>query len=178
MKRILVLTAVLLLASSAAFAQSTPFGASAATTLSVTVGAEASISVLTNTPLASSTIFGDYTGTTNFLYKVRTGGSVTGSGVTLKITTDFSPAAGPSVANSGTTGDTLKYTCSAASSATACSGSQTSSTTAGTSVATFGVNAHSAIAGDSGSVAWDLVNDPAYAVGTYSATAQFTISAT
>jgi len=180
MKKILALTAVLLLAASAAFAQSTPFGANEATTLSVTVGAEASISVLTSTPLTTpSTIFADYTGTTSFLYKVRTGGTVSGTGITLQITTDFGPAGGPSVATSGATGDTLKYSCTAtATSATACAGSQTSSTTAATSVATFGTNVHSKLAGDSGSVIWDLVNDPAYAVGSYTATATFTISAT
>jgi len=180
MKKILVLAAVLLLGASVAFAQSTPFGTTEATTLSVNVGAEAAISVLTTTTLSTpSTIFADYTGTTTFLYKVRTGGTVSGTGITLQITTDFSPVNGPSVASSGATGDTLKYACTAtAASATACVGSQTSSTSAATSVATFGTSAHSAKAGDSGSVVWDLVNDPAYAVGNYTATATFTISAT
>jgi hypothetical protein len=45
-------------------------------------------------------------------------------------------------------------------------------------VATFGAGASSAIAGNTGSVAWSLVNDPKYAQGSYSVTATFTISAT
>jgi hypothetical protein len=182
MKKLLTLLAVLLLAASTAFAQT--FGTTAGTSLSVTVGAEASISADTSTGLTtSSTIFADYGATTNFTYKVRTGGSNTTAGITLEITKDFGTAANePSVANSGGssgTGDTLTYTCTVAtSSATPCSGTKTASTVAGTPVATFGKNANSTKNGDTGSVIWDLVNDPAYAVGTYTATATFTISAT
>jgi hypothetical protein len=178
MKKTLLAVVVLLLAASTAFAQ---FGTTSATTLTLTVGAEASIQADSSTPLTTSgTIFNDYGGTTNFTYKVRTGTSVNTAGITLEITKDFgSAASGPSVANSGSTGDTLKYTCTAtASSATACGSAQTSSTTAATTVATFAASAHSVKAGDSGSVIWDLVNDPAYAVGSYTATATFTISAT
>jgi len=179
MKKTLLAVVVLLLAASTAFAQT--FGTTSATTLTLTVGAEASISVDTSTPLTTTgTIFNDYGGTTSFTYKVRTGTSVNTAGVTLKITSDFGTAAsGPSVANSGSTGDTLKYTCTAtSSSATACASAQTTSTTVATTVATFAAGAHSVKAGDSGSVIWDLVNDQAYAVGSYNATATFTISAT
>jgi uncharacterized cupredoxin-like copper-binding protein len=177
MKRTLLAAVVLLLAASTAFAQ---FNTTSATTLTLTVAAEASIQADSSTALTTTgTIFNDYTGTTHFTYKVRTGSSVNTAGVTLKITSDFNPSSGPSVANSGTTGDTLTYSCTAtASSATACTGTQTSSTGTATSVATFAASAHSVKAGDSGSVAWDLVNDPAYAVGSYNATATFTISAT
>jgi hypothetical protein len=45
-------------------------------------------------------------------------------------------------------------------------------------VGTFGAAAHSAVAGNSGSVAWTLTDDPAYGTGTYAATVTFTISAT
>jgi hypothetical protein len=45
-------------------------------------------------------------------------------------------------------------------------------------VATFGAGASSAVAGNSGSVAWTLTNDPLYHTGAYSATVTFTISAT
>jgi hypothetical protein len=45
-------------------------------------------------------------------------------------------------------------------------------------VATFGANTHSAGAGTTGnSVAWTLLNDPAYPTGSYTAVATFTISA-
>ena len=50
--------------------------------------------------------------------------------------------------------------------------------TAATSVATFGAAASSAKAGNTGSVAWSLTDDPVYATGAYAATVTFTISAT
>src|SRR5689334_9451173 len=75
------------------------FGDSATgtTTVSVNVAAEASITVDTaTTSLTSSGIFGDYTGTTSYSYRIRTT-KVGGSGtVVLKITSDFN-AGGPSV---------------------------------------------------------------------------------
>ena len=94
------------------------------------------------------------------------------------MTTDFSPAGGPSVASPPTAGDTLTYTCTVSAPGSACSGSQTASTTVATPVATFGADAHSAAAGNSASVDWTLTNDPVYKAGTYSATVTFTISAT
>ena len=146
--------------------------------VSVTIGAEASITVITaTTTLASGTAFADYTGTTSLSYKIRTTGSGTGT-ITALVTSDFSPAAGPSVGSPLSGADALKYTCTVASSGTACSGSQTASTTTATSVATFGANAHSTATGDSASVAWTLPNDPAYPAGSYSATVTYTISST
>ncbi len=168
-----------LLTTSSLLAQS--FGTNGTTSVSVTVGAEAAIQVSTaSTSLATSgTIFNNYTGTTNFNYKIRTT-KVGGTGtVTLQVTSDFSPAGGPSVATPPTAGDNLTYACTVASPGTACTGSQTASTTAATSVATFGANAHSAAAGTSGnSVSWTLVNDPVYQTGAYSSTVTFTISST
>jgi hypothetical protein len=73
-------------------------------------------------------------------------------------------------------GDSLTYTCTVAAPGTACSGSQTASTTASTPVASFGADAHAT--GNAGSVAWSLTNDPLYPTGSYSATVTFTISAT
>ncbi len=148
-------------------------------TVSVTVGAEADFTTVGNATLTTAgSTFLAYTGTTAFTYKIRTS-QTTGSGaITLKITSDFSPTGGPSVASPPTAGDTLSYTCSVASPGTACSGSQTASTSSETSVATFGADAHSSASGDSGSVSWSLTNDPVYQTGTYSATARFTISAT
>ena len=101
-----------------------------------------------------------------------------GSGsITLKVTADFGPG-GPSVLSPPTAGDTLAYTCTLTAPGTPCSGSQISSTTAGTAVGTFGADAKSASAGNGGSVAWTLTNDPMYSTGTYTATVTFTISAT
>jgi len=174
-------TAVLLVAglgAVSAFGQT--FAASGTTTLSVNVAAEASISIGTSTTTLSSTpgLFADYTGTTNFTYKIRTtlsGGTGT---VNVQITSDFACAGGPCVASPPSAGDALTYNCTVASPGTACSGPVTALTTGTTSVATFGADARSAKAGNSGSVAWTLTNDPAYKTGPYSATATFTISAT
>jgi len=170
----LVISATLLTLS--AHAQ---FNTTGTTTVSVTVAAEASIEVNTATTTLANvgTIFNAYTGTTNFTYKVRTtktGGSGT---ITLEVTSDFSPANGPSVATPPTAGDALTYTCTVSAPGTGCTGSLTSSTSAATSVATFGANAHSANAGNTGSVAWSLSDDPTYQTGAYSATVTYTISA-
>jgi hypothetical protein len=102
----------------------------------------------------------------------------TGSGtVTVKITADFAGTGGPSVATPPSSGDALSYTCTVSAPGTACTGSQTASTTAATSLATFGAGASSAKAGNSASTSWSLTDDPVYATGTYTATATFTISA-
>jgi hypothetical protein len=171
--------AALLLISGAAHAASTDTGT---TTLGVTVGAEAAFSVTTaNTSLTTTgTVFGNpYTGTTNFTYKVRTSQTNGAGTVTLKVTSDFNPlGVGPSVLTPVTPGDALQYSCTAGASATACSTGQTASTTASTNVATFGADVHSGSAGDSGSVAWTLTNDPVYKTGSYTATVTFTISVT
>jgi hypothetical protein len=146
----------------------------------VTVSAEAALQVTTTTTTlaASGTIFNPYTGTTSLTYKIRTTQS-TGTGtLTAKVTSDFSPASGPSVLTPPTAGDALTYTCTVSAPGTACSGSQTASTTASTSVATFGAGASSANAGNSASTAWSLTNDTTYHTGSYSATVTYTISAT
>ena len=167
-----------LLGVSSLFAQ---FNTTGNTSLSVSVASEAAIRVDTATTnlTTAGTFFTDYTGTTNFTYKIRTT-KVGGSGsVTLKITSDFSPVGGPSVAAPPDPTDTLAYACTVSAPGSACAGSQTSSTTADTSVAAFGANARSTKAGTGGnSVAWTLTNDPQYETGSFSATATFTISAT
>ncbi|MCL5742366.1 MAG: hypothetical protein M1541_00355 [Acidobacteria bacterium] len=155
------------------------FGSSGTTTMSLTVAAEAAIRVDTDTTSlgASGTNFADYTGSTNFTYRVRTKAGGTGS-ITLRVTSDF-PAGGPSVASPPTAGDALSYTCTVASPGTGCNSSQTASTTGETNVATFGANAKSLRDGTGGnSVSWLLTNDPQYSTGTYSATVTFTISTT
>jgi hypothetical protein len=155
------------------------FNTTGTTSVTVTVAAEASLQVNTaTTTLANTgTIFNAYTGTTNLSYKIRTSKTGGTGTITLEVTSDFSPASGPSVATPPTTGDAMTYTCTVSAPGTGCTGSVTSSTAAATSVATFGTNAHSASAGNTGSVAWSLTDDPTYQTGSYSATVTFTISA-
>jgi hypothetical protein len=162
-------------------AQAQSFNTTGTTTVSVSVVAEAALSIGTATTTIANTpgtFSSPYTGTTALTYKIRTTKTGGAGSITLKVTTDFAPAGGPSVGTPPTAGDALTYTCTVSSPGTACSGSQTSSTSAATSVATFGANASSASAGNSGSVAWSLTNDPLYATGSYNATVTFTISAT
>ena len=155
------------------------FASTGTTTLQLNVGSEAAIQINTaTTTLATSgsTFSNPYTGTTSFTYKIRTT-KVGGTGnVTTQVTADFTGAGGPSVASPPTAGDALTYTCTVAAPASACSGSQTASTTVAQPVASFGADAHAT--GNAGSVAWSLTNDPVYQTGAYSATVTFTISAT
>ena len=173
----LTLALVLLALAGTAHAQ---FATTGTGSVAVNVAAEASIHIDTGSVTLTSpgTNFADYVGKTDFTYKVRTGTAVGTAGITLKVTTDFTGANGPSVANSGTTGDTLSYTCAVADPANSCSGTQIASTAASTPVGSFGANVRSAKTGNTGSVSWTLVNDPAYAVGTYTAVVTYTISAT
>jgi len=179
MKKILTLVAVLLLTVSFAHAQ---LGSTTGTTtVSVTVVAEAALTVTngTTTLASAGTNFTNYTGSTGLTYYVRTTQSGGSGSLTLKVTSDFSPANGPSVANPPSTGDKLAYTCSVSGAGTDCTGSVTSSTSTGTSVVTFGANAHTVTfpGGDTATTAWTLTNDPKYYTGSYSATVTYTISA-
>jgi hypothetical protein len=154
------------------------FGPTGTTALTVAVGVEAQISVTNaTTNLTDASAFADYAGTTNLVYKIRTAPSTGTGSITAQVTSDFSPANGPSVATPPNAGDALTYTCTVSAPGTACAGTQTASTTVATSVATFGADAHSVTAGNSASVAWTLTNDAAYRAGTYSATVTFTVSA-
>jgi hypothetical protein len=165
---------VLLALAGIAQAQST-------TTLSVSVGPEAALTVTTGTTnlTTSSTTFGsNFTGTTSLTYQIRTTKS-TGTGtLSVKITTDFAGTGGPSVGTPPSSGDTLQYTCGTSAPATPCTGSVTASTASSTNVLGFGAGANSSKAGNSEAVSWALTDDPVYATGTYTATATFTISAT
>jgi hypothetical protein len=149
------------------------------TNLSVTVSAEASITVNTGTTsLTPVTTFANYAGTTAFTYKVRTSASTGSGNIELEVTSDFTPTNGPSVGSPPTAGDKLTYTCTVAAPGTACTGTQTASISAQTPVATFGAAAYSNVAGNAGSVAWILTNDPVYKPNTYTAVVTLTISAT
>jgi len=167
---------VLLILAGMAQAQNT-----GTTTLSVVVPAEAALTVTTGTTSLSTTgttFSNPFTGTTSLTYFIRTT-KTTGTGtLTVKITADFAGTGGPSVATPPSAGDALGYTCTVSNPGTACTGSQTASTTASTALGSWGAGASSAKAGNSASVAWSLTDDPAYAQGTYTATATFTISAT
>jgi len=166
---------VLLITASVGLAQS----ATGTSSVTVTVGAEASLTVSSPTALtAVGTVFNNYTGTTTVTYLVRTT-KVGGSGsISLEVTTDFSPAGGPSVATPPTAGDALKYTCTAAAPATGCTGTQTASTTVTSPVATFGTDAHATSSpASTATTSWTLTNDPVYKTGSYAATVTYTISA-
>jgi len=169
-----LIVCVLLALAGIAQAQST-------TTLSVVVPAESSLTVTTGTTNLStaSTTFGSpFTGNTSLTYKIRTtktGGTGT---LSVKITTDFGGAGGPSVTTPPTAGDVMQYTCGSSSPGTACTGSVTASTASATTVLSFGANANSANGGNTEALSWSLTDDPVYSTGTYTATATFTISAT
>jgi hypothetical protein len=164
----------LLLTALQAYAQ---YGSpSGTTTVSVTVGTMAGLTV--NTSTTSLTGSGsNFTGSTNLTYYIRTSATGGSGTITMKVTSDFSPTGGPSVASPPSAGDALTYTCTVASPGTACTGSQTASTTAITPLATFGANVHTTSSGSTASANWSLANDPAYKTGTYNATITFTISA-
>ena len=174
LKTIPLLALGLLLMPSLARAQfGTPTGT---TTVSVTIGPQAGLNIVnSSTPL---TLTGsNFTGSTNLTYFVRTTTTGGGGSITLKVTTDFSPTGGPSVGSPPTTGDALTYTCTVASPGTACTGTQISSITTQTNLATFAANVHTAAGGSTASVNWSLNNDPNYKTGTYNSTVTFTISA-
>jgi hypothetical protein len=175
LKTLPLLALTLLFTASRGHAQA----ATGTSTVTVTVGAEASLTIASPTALtAVGTVFNNYTGSTMATYFVRTTQSTGAGSITLKVTTDFSPASGPNITTPPTAGDALKYTCGGALPATPCSGSQTASVSASTPVVTFGADAHSTAAGSTATTSWTLTNDPLYKTGAYSATVTYTISAT
>lgn len=171
------------LAALPAYAQSG--SSTGTTTLNVTVGAEAGLTVAATSTLASvGTNFASFTGSTALTYYIRTTQSTGAGSITAKVTTDFAPAGGPSVATPPSTGDALLYTSSGTAPGNNATGAVmaftgiTASTSAQTNVATFGADNRSLNTGNTSSVAWTLSNDPKYKTGAYAATVTFTISAT
>jgi hypothetical protein len=157
------------------------FNPSGSTSVSVTVGAEAAIRIdSASTALTGSgVVFGsDFTGNTAFTYKIRTKQTNGSGNIQLQVTSDFSPSGGPSVASPLDPSDTLSYACTVAQPGSGCSGQQNASTTTATPVATFGANARSTKAGNTGSLSWTLPNDPQYATGTFTSLVTLTISTT
>ena len=112
-------------------------------------------------------------------FRART--SIAGGGtITLQITSDFSPAGGPSAAAGA-----LQYSCSGASLGTPCSGIQTATPNSQTPVlalpaaaCTGGGGACSAGDSNSLNLNFTLADDASYATGSYSAQLTFIISAT
>lgn len=186
-KKLLITSALLAIAVAfAAFPANAQLGSgTGTTTLNVTVGAEAGLTVAATSTLASvGTNFTSFTGSTALTYYIRTSQSTGSGSITAKVTADFTPAGGPSVATPPTAGDALTYTSSGTAPGNNGTGAVmaftnvTASTSAQTNVATFGADNRSLFAGNSETVAWTLTNDPKYKTGAYSATVTFTISAT
>jgi hypothetical protein len=164
------------------FAPAFLLGATGTTTqtLSAQIDAIGKLSVPASLNVTTAgTTFVAYSGALSVSYRARTT-AATGSGsLTLKATADFSPAGGPSISSGQ-----LTYTCSAATLGAACSGTQTASTAAQTSVVTLGAGLCTGGGGSCSSVnpntvqtTFTLSNNPAFKTGTYSATLTFTISA-
>jgi hypothetical protein len=173
MKRLTIIACALLVLACLAQAQTT--------NLSVVIPAEASLTVngtgTTNLATTGTNFTVPYTGTTNLTYMIRTSKTSGTGSITLKVTTDFGPAGGPSVGTPPTTGDALTYTCTAAA-GTICTANTAASTGAtATPVVTFGAGVTTVKAGAAASTAWSLTDDPLYAAGTYTATVTYYIAA-
>jgi hypothetical protein len=171
---ILVLACALLPVSGMAFAQTT-------TSLVVPIGPEASLvsAVTPNFSTSDGTFSSDYLATTTLVFKIRTTKTNGTGNIQLKVTADFGPSGGPSVVSPPTASDTLSYTVGASPHGTPATGSTTADALNTLyPVYTFGGGASSAKVGDTGTVLWDLSNDPMYGTGSYTATVTFTMSAT
>ena len=139
-----------------------------------------------STPLAltRTSTFAGFIGTMTLSYRARTRqGSGQGT-ITVKATSDFMPTGGPSIASPPSTADKFTYTCSGATLGVACSGIQTVSTTASTTVVSLGASACtgggapcSTANPNSANVTFILTDDSKYKTGSYSATLTWTISA-
>ena len=123
--------------------------------------------------------FQPFTGTVSINYRARTTAASGSASLTLKATSDFSPAGGPSVSAGH-----LSYTCTSASLGTPCSGTQTVSTTAQTPVVTIGAGACTGGGGacsstdpNTAQLSFTLFNLISFKTGIYSATLTFTVSA-
>jgi len=153
--------------------------ATASQTLSATISPVGSLTTPgTATLTNSSNTFQPFTSTVPIRYEIRTT-PAGGGAITLQVTSDFTPAGGPSAASG-----TLTYVCSGANLGTACAGSQTASTTVQTPVLTVPAAACTGGAGvcsgqdpNSMSITFTLADSPAYPTGSYSASVTFTISA-
>ena len=149
-------------------------------TLSATLNPNGALTTPGTATLSKSlTSFQPFTATLPVSYQVRTTPGGSGGTITLQVNNDFSPSGGPSAA-----GGALTYVCSGANLGTACSGTQTASTTTSTPVLTVPASACTGGGGacssqnpNSMNLTFTLVDSPVYSTGTYSANVTFTISA-
>jgi hypothetical protein len=147
-------------------------------TLTASIGALAKVSVPSGQTLSpTGTFFSPFTGSMTMNYRART--TASGGNITAKATADFTPSGGPSISLGQ-----LTYTCSGATLGTACSATQTVSTTSATGAITLPVSACtgggtpcSTANPNSVSLGFSLTNSPASSTGTYQVTLQFTASA-
>src|ERR1019366_1265805 len=140
-----------------------------------------------STPVAltkANATFNAFTGTMTLSYRARTSQGAGQGTITVKATTDFTPADGPSIAHPLSAGDKFTYTCSGTTLGIPCSGTQTVSTTSSTNVVSIGASACtgggapcSTANPNSANVTFILTDDPKYKTGSYSATLTWTISA-
>jgi hypothetical protein len=147
-------------------------------TFDLTVAALGALSAPSTAALTQTgTTFNAFTGAVSLQYRARTTAAGGGT-VTLQVTQDFQTG-GPSAAS----GD-LSYTCGAAGLGTAC-GTTTASTSAATQVVTIPASACTGGGSPCSSndpntvtVTFTLADNPYAKTGNYTATVQFTISAT
>jgi hypothetical protein len=148
-------------------------------TLTASIGALAKVSVPSGQTLSpTGTFFSPFTASMTMNYRARTTASG-GGNITAKATADFTPSGGPSVPSGQ-----LTYSCPGATLGTACSATQTVSTTSATGIVTLPVSACtgggapcSTADPNSVSLEFSLTNSPASSTGTYQVTLQFTASA-
>lgn len=141
------------------------------TSVTVTIGAEASISVSSPTNLTQGGGgFVAYLGSSTVTFSIRTT-KVGGSGSILLRAAEFAPIGGPTVASGS-----LTYTCGGAPAVgTLCVGSQTASTSASTPVISS-IGANQKAANTTATVSWTLADSPLYSTGAYSAVVTFTMT--
>jgi hypothetical protein len=175
MKKTLMVASLVMLGAAISHAQIT---SQPTTTLNLTVGNEAAIVVGTTNSFTTSTTFAAYLTSTPFTYYIRTSKSTGTGNISVQFDNDWAATGGPSIVAPLTSGDYLSYVNTVSNPGSASAAGNVTAVATAYPVATFGAGASSAIAGNTGSVAWSLVNDPKYAQGSYSVTATFTISAT
>ena len=158
-----------------------PLGADSASTVqtvTVSISPSAKLSVPSSAGLTpGGTAFSPYAASTAVSYRARTsvGGSAT---ATLQAASDFAPSGGPSLGTND-----LKYTCTAATMGSACSGTQTVSASSQSAVVVIpgGVcmgSASGCSTPDPASlnVQFQLENSPASQTGAYAVQITFTVS--
>ena len=133
----------------------------------------------TTSLLGSAGSFSYFTASLPINFRIRTSAAGSASQMSLQVTTDFSPATGPSAA----AGD-LTYTCSGSSLGIACSGQATASTTSQTKLISFAASSCTGGGGICSStdpntftMSFQLNNSPLFKASNYAATLTFTLSA-